>query len=998
MVSLPDPNQFLGSATKPVKAELSSAEVASPYAEMAKSLDKAGEGLNAYAIEEAKKAGAEAGMQARIDDNGNIIMDKSPFYMGAAAPEFRRAATMTAAAKMEPQIQNQMLQLRFQHPDPVEFQKAASEMVDGLGAKINDPVAKSGILHMAAQSAAGNYRTLLTETNTNQIKDTLATYKDLLTRNSDQAESVAFQGGYNRKNPLESSPQFIGLIKSQKQIFEEMGGDKRLGVSQAQIDILQKDAMDRINVQSVIGDIVRKYQTKGNVVAAKNEAEERFSGPDGDELKLSPKQRLAAVAETIKHLSLLDAADRETIRDNTVETTRHVNDILKNPNNWNIFDHNDRIAEATALKNWPAVHMLESLPILKDWNQYYLGLPPEERAIARGYFERGQFPPEFHPSSMPPIDRGALSNRPLGPETGTAPFAPGEFPQPKAKPREEIPGLTIPAENVPAVLSPRAATHGGLAPSFVEAIKRSEGLDLTAKFDFKQASYGYGTRAPYVGARTTKEQAERDLDVDLTKAAKVVDAVNPNLDPGTRAALTSLTFNAGSAWTTGTLGQRIRAGDVEGAKQPFLAYIHAGGAPLRALGDRRAQEVSWFGAAQAPPGPPAAVAGGGAPLASRSAVYFQAIPRSAAHGIVLSGMEAVDKKTANALFDDLMDRQKDGNCRSLAKSRRLSRLRIMRADPEKIDKLVTAASKRQAPLVRARQGAQSRISTPARPLACLRANTNLQSTLSRSEEDTRSAGRSARSCLLTLWHARSDPRRRRDPLAIVGNIQKRQKTAAQVQEIEKDPSPISLIGKNDNVGPELTAGDGAHAAQFMTALQTIRDDGNFFATLAQPQMKQAIVGLSYSNDPVKMAAGMNAIISAWERNKPMAEQIFESNIDRMQKYKGLQDILPANLLAATLNTTKDKKTLETLEAAAKKEITGLYGTAIKPEDIAYQIGSGFPGIGRLTGATPAVPHPELGEISNAHDTATQLMVDWEKVIPHTGRQISLPRGEGRPIE
>ena len=99
-----------------------------------------------------------------------------------------------------------------------------------------------------------------------------------------------------------------------------------------------------------------------------------------------------------------------------------------------------------------------------------------------------------------------------------------------------------------------------------------------------------GLRGPM--SAMTPEQAETRFNGEISKAAKIVDSVNPNLDPGTRAALTSLTFNTGDAWTHSGLGEKIRAGDLNGAKELFLQYNKVGGETNDALPARRAREAS----------------------------------------------------------------------------------------------------------------------------------------------------------------------------------------------------------------------------------------------------------------------------------------------------------------------------------------------------------------------------------------------------------------------
>ena len=142
--------------------------------------------------------------------------------------------------------------------------------------------------------------------------------------------------------------------------------------------------------------------------------------------------------------------------------------------------------------------------------------------------------------------------------------------------------------------APTGGEHG-IPSKFIEGIKQSEGFAPRAAWDYKQFTSGYGTRASYAGEPIDKETADKRFGAEISKAARFVDTVNPKLDSGTRAALTSLTFNAGEGWGKSALGDRVRAGDVEGARSIFLQYNRAGGTVNPGLVGRRAREASWFG-------------------------------------------------------------------------------------------------------------------------------------------------------------------------------------------------------------------------------------------------------------------------------------------------------------------------------------------------------------------------------------------------------------------
>lgn len=131
--------------------------------------------------------------------------------------------------------------------------------------------------------------------------------------------------------------------------------------------------------------------------------------------------------------------------------------------------------------------------------------------------------------------------------------------------------------------------------SYLNAIKQFEGYTAKARWDYAQNSNGYGTRARFAGEVIDKEEADRRFSDEIKKSADFVDKFAPDLDDGSKAALTSLTYNAGTAWSQSGLGKAVASGDLDTARSLFLQYNKAGGNVLDGLVQRRLQEVAWFG-------------------------------------------------------------------------------------------------------------------------------------------------------------------------------------------------------------------------------------------------------------------------------------------------------------------------------------------------------------------------------------------------------------------
>jgi lysozyme len=130
---------------------------------------------------------------------------------------------------------------------------------------------------------------------------------------------------------------------------------------------------------------------------------------------------------------------------------------------------------------------------------------------------------------------------------------------------------------------------------YLDAIKKFEGFAQRAEWDYAQHTNGYGTRALFPGEVIDRAEAERRFQAEIGEARAIVERNAPHADEGTKAALTSLTFNAGDKWTRSGLGEALRQGDTETARELFLQYNKAGGQTLPGLAARRIAEAEWFG-------------------------------------------------------------------------------------------------------------------------------------------------------------------------------------------------------------------------------------------------------------------------------------------------------------------------------------------------------------------------------------------------------------------
>jgi hypothetical protein len=155
----------------------------------------------------------------------------------------------------------------------------------------------------------------------------------------------------------------------------------------------------------------------------------------------------------------------------------------------------------------------------------------------------------------------------------------------------------------------------------------------------------------------------------------------------------------------------------------------------------------------------------------------------------------------------------------------------------------------------------------------------------------------------------------------------------------------------------LTNGDPAKAAQSLAGIGALPDDV-YQATMAQKPITDAVTGMMSSKDPGRMSAGMAAVDKLWRTNPADAQATFgASAITKLQAWQALKDSFSAPELAERLNAADDPSTKKARDEA--KEAAETETKSLTPSDMAYKMGTGWPGIGRLTGSTPAAPFDSI---------------------------------------
>lgn len=196
--------------------------------------------------------------------------------------------------------------------------------------------------------------------------------------------------------------------------------------------------------------------------------------------------------------------------------------------------------------------------------------------------------------------------------------------------------------------------------TYLDAIRGFEGFTSKADWDYAQFSNGYGTRAKFAGEVIDKAEADRRFAAEIAEARSIVERHAPDAPEGAKAALTSLTFNAGDTWTRSGLGEAVRAGDIEKARELFLQYNKAGGEVLPGLVKRRIAEAAWIvgGGASNP------IDGAAAPLSADAASQP---PTAATRAVAQASDEAASSASREGGFDlTAVEQSNDGGTEASA--------------------------------------------------------------------------------------------------------------------------------------------------------------------------------------------------------------------------------------------------------------------------------------------------------------------------------------------
>jgi muramidase (phage lysozyme) len=206
------------------------------------------------------------------------------------------------------------------------------------------------------------------------------------------------------------------------------------------------------------------------------------------------------------------------------------------------------------------------------------------------------------------------------------------------------------------------------------------------------------------------------------------------------------------------------------------------------------------------------------------------------------------------------------------------------------------------------------------------------------------------------WIAPVSPIDPGQPGTIAGALAERVAASQRIAAMNHTPAP-PVLGKDEL--PQLQAAlDGPAGANVLGQIATVLRPEEVNTLLGEKGFANAVTGMMSSKDPVKMSTAMSVVDKLWRDNPAQAEgALGNPAITKLQAWQGLKGSFSAPELAERLNAADDPATVksrETAKEAAEKETKSL-----TPSDMAYKLGTGWYGIGRLTGSTPAAPFDSI---------------------------------------
>lgn len=335
------------------------------------------------AIPAAERAGRDA---VRAGPDGTVIVDQAPFIFGPASKAYASAAHFDYLARMKPQMDADLTAMRLKyHGDPEMYQKSADAYVKDMMAKAPDVVMRSAIGQAGFESAGHNYRTALVEADNLNKTKTLESLKAQLESIKQTRAALAHQGGVD-------TPEYKRAAENEKAIYDKLVSDPRFGFTNERAQIELKASRDEDMTEAIIGDNVRLYRTRKNVVEAQRALQESLFGPGAEKLNIDLNARYKALARGQTLLERVGIEDKTAKHALDQTVTQYWAEVRDNPQLYTPERHREYVQKAVELADQGALQKLDAIRIMQIPLAALRKLGPQYQADALRQLSSGVMP------------------------------------------------------------------------------------------------------------------------------------------------------------------------------------------------------------------------------------------------------------------------------------------------------------------------------------------------------------------------------------------------------------------------------------------------------------------------------------------------------------------------------------------------------------------------------------------------------------------------------
>lgn len=913
MVALPTtPNEI--PQVRAAKPAVSAADIAAPYASLARTLDKAGEVAEK---DIAEPYAVEAGRNAvTIGDDGQPVIAKVPIF-GAASPAYMRAAQMTALAQSQPEVESHLTELRLKFPnDPESYRQAAGEYLKTYTAKILDSGLREAVYKLGNDHAEANYRTSLVQADNTNRENALVSLQSRLAGINEQSASIARQGGVD-------TPEYAKLHADRAAIYNELVSDPRFKFPQAKVDEQLKENRDADVVQATVGEVVRTYKTKANSIEAQRALQDAFWGEGSEKLNLSPQKRDKGVTEGLRALERTGAEDKQAAEAFQSTVTEYTKNLQAAPNSYSDVAHGALLSRAAEIDRTGKLRAeLDAAKTMVPLWQAIKGLPPSEANAASASIARGVVPalktrlhdrdlqatieaeaarqgvPANLAVTIAQIESGGNPLAQTGSYKGVFQLSAGEFAKYGAG----------------DILDPAANTAAGIA-------------SLKAKSDQFRADFGRDPTATEL--YLAHQQGEAGLRAHLA---------NPDAPAWQNMLSTGEGKQKGAAWAKAAVWGNLP----QSAKDMFGSVEKVTSGQFMAAWAQRVQGIPYGDSGLAP----------GQLAVQMRNPYVAKLFFSTAEKMrievgnnaeTMAGQISAMAKAGDAIPPDTLQTF----VTAAIGSGKENLIEKVKPDLEAYDRAISVQRQGSAATVPALEAQIAQIkATGVDPIRHQMLNSLGAQLKAGSEalqkEPLTEAGRRG-------WVDPVHPINTANPQAAAAELADRDRKISIVRKTDPSLGPMKAIGDDEaqSFKTALTQGDPKASADLLAALQASLSPENYKATLASKPMAEALDGMIRSYDPVRLNAAMATLDRAW-RNDPVgfAQTFKENTTKRLQTWQSWKDsATPAEIVE------RFKRADDPAFAKARhdlEEIADTENKKMKPDDVA--------------GAIYALDHPILSHV------------------------------------